>query len=379
MTGKQKKNAHLSMETTEPMSFGSGFISGILSSILGIFGLGIVLSLKYPNYFTTEELTDFYSSINILRAVIHVILISSFILGCISTILRANKALGLTGIICTLVASLLGGSQVEIGGEIGERSAFGLDYFVLSLILYSAVFIPLERLWSLRPEQAIFRREWNLDLTYFFMNSILVEVLTFFTLQPSFILFEGVRIIYLVDTVGALPLIIQVPILLIIADLAQYWIHRTFHVIPFLWNFHSIHHSAETMDWLAGSRLHLVDAVVTRGFTYIPIFCLGFSEEAIFIYVFLVAIQATFIHANVRWEFETIQNWIATPAFHHWHHGAEPEAIDKNFSVHTPLWDRMFGTYYMPGRWPKKYGLAGDHELPKNWIAQMIYPFKKKK
>ncbi|SVE03535.1 uncharacterized protein METZ01_LOCUS456389, partial [marine metagenome] len=253
---------------------------------------------------------------------------------CISTILRANKALGLTGITCTLIAALLGGSQVEIGGEIGERSAFGLDYFVLSLIMYSAVFIPLERLWALRPEQAVFRREWNVDLTYFFMNSILVEILTFFTLQPSFILFDGVRIVYLVETLGSLPLIIQVPILLIVADFAQYWIHRTFHVIPFLWHFHVIHHSAEMMDWLAGSRLHLVDAVVTRGFTYIPIYCLGFSEPAIFVYVFLVAIQATFIHANVRWEFKIIQSWIATPAFHHWHHGAEPEAIDKNFSVH---------------------------------------------
>ena len=62
MTEKQKKKAHVSLETTEPMSFGSGFISGILSSILGIFGLGIVLSLRFPNYFTTEELTDFYSS-----------------------------------------------------------------------------------------------------------------------------------------------------------------------------------------------------------------------------------------------------------------------------------------------------------------------------
>ena len=220
--------------------------------------------------------------------------------------------------------------------------------------------------------------EWNVDLTYFFMNSILVEVLTFFTLQPSFILFDGARIMYLVETLGSLPLIIQVPILLIVADLAQYWIHRTFHVIPFLWNFHAIHHSAEMMDWLAGSRLHLVDAVVTRGFTYIPIYCLGFSEPAIFVYVFLVAIQATFIHANVRWEFKIIQNWIATPAFHHWHHGAEPEAIDKNFSVHTPIWDRIFGTYYMPGRWPKAYGLVGDHKLPNNWLTQMIYPFKKK-
>jgi sterol desaturase/sphingolipid hydroxylase (fatty acid hydroxylase superfamily) len=57
---------------------------------------------------------------------------------------------------------------------------------------------------------------------------------------------------------------------------------------------------------------------------------------------------------------------------------AEPEAIDKNFSVHTPIWDRIFGTYYMPDRWPKAYGLVGDHKLPSNWLTQLIYPFMKK-
>ena len=91
------------------------------------------------------------------------------------------------------------------------------------------------------------------------------------------------------------------------------------------------------MDWLAGSRLHLVDAVVTRGLTYVPIFVLGFPQDALIPYVFIVAAQATFIHANVRWEFRSLRLFIATPAFHHWHHSAEREAIDRNFAVHTPV------------------------------------------
>ena len=49
---------------------------------------------------------------------------------------------------------------------------------------------------------------------------------------------------------------------------------------------------------------------------------------------------------------------IATPAFHHWHHSAEREAVDKNFAVHTPILDILFGTYYLPDRWPTEYGLA---------------------
>ena len=146
----------------------------------------------------------------------------------------------------------------------------------------------------------------------------------------------------------------------LVADFTQYWVHRTFHAVSLLWRFHAIHHSAEEMDWLAGSRLHLLDVILTRGLTYVPIFVLGFSESALMVYVVLVAAQATFIHANVRWEFRPVRRLVATPAFHHWHHSAEREAVDKNFAVHTPVWDMLFGTYYLPDRWPAAMASAAD-------------------
>ena len=145
--------------------------------------------------------------------------------------------------------------------------------------------------------------------------------------------------------------------------------------IPLLWRFHAIHHSTEVMDWLAGSRLHFADAVITRSLTYVPLFLLGFSEKAIAVYVVVVVIQATFIHANVRWQFPILQRWVATPCFHHWHHAAEREAVDKNFAVHSPIWDWLFGTYYMPGRWPHRYGLCGPRDVPSGWLPQFLYPF----
>ena len=113
------------------------------------------------------------------------------------------------------------------------------------------------------------------------------------------------------------------------ADLAEYTVHRLFHRVPWLWRFHAVHHSSLAMDWLAGSRLHLVDAVVTRALSYVPIYILGFSETAMFVYVVWVVIQATFIHANVRWKFRPIRWLLATPAFHHWHHSAAPEAVKR--------------------------------------------------
>jgi lathosterol oxidase len=286
--------------------------------------------------------------------------------------------LGLIGIGFTLTAALLGGSRVPVGGEGRTGTLLGLDFFVLNLLLYSAVFIPLERLFALRAHQPIFRRQWPVDLTYFFINSMLIEILTIFTLKPALILFNWARIEPLTAAVGSLPLLIQVPLILLAADFTQYWIHRTFHAVPFLWPFHAIHHSATEMDWLAGSRLHLVDAIVTRGLTYVPIFTLGFSERAVMVYVFLVAAQATFIHSNVRWQFRPLRKIVATPAFHHWHHSAEREAVDKNFAVHTPIWDSLFGTYYLPNRWPMEYGLADGRDVPARWITQFAYPLRRR-
>lgn len=369
------RKAHLSLETTEPMTFGYGFISGLLSAVLGIAGFGAVLCLHFPQYLTHAALRPLYSLVY-LRAIIHVTLVTAFLLGSASAFLRANKALALTGIGFTLAAALIGGSQVPVEGEVGSESFLGVDFFVLNLLLYSGVFIPLERLFALRADQPVFRRQWVVDLAYFFVNSLLIEILTILTLRPALILFDWARVESVRATVAALPLFVQVPGVLLVADFTQYWVHRTFHAVPLLWPFHAVHHSIEEMDWLAGSRLHLLDVIVTRGLTYVPIFVLGFSERALMVYVFLVAAQATFIHANVVWEFRPLRRLVATPAFHHWHHSADPEAVNKNFSVHTPLWDILFGTYYLPDRWPAAYGLGGGRRVPARWLAQLIYPFR---
>ena len=374
--GPVRRGAHLSLQTTEPTPFGSGFLSGLLSALLGIAGFGAVLCLHFPQFLTVGQLREFYS-LEYLRAIIHLTLVASFLLGTISAFLRANKMLALIGIGFTLAAALLGGSQLPVGSGSIHGSWLGLDFFVLNLLLYSAVFIPLERLFALRNSQPVFRRQWPVDLSYFFINSLLVEILTILTLKPALILFDWARVGWVSGAVGSMPLIAQVPALMLVADFTQYWVHRTFHAVPFLWSFHAIHHSAEEMDWLAGSRLHLVDVIVTRGLTYVPIFVLGFSESALMVYVFLVAAQATFIHANVRWEFRPVRRLIATPAFHHWHHSAEHDAIDKNFAVHTPLWDLLFGTFYLPNRWPSAYGLANGRAVPAGWFGQLLHPFRR--
>jgi len=365
---------HLSLETTQSRAFGYGWISGIASVILGLVGFGAVLCFRFPSYLTTPELRGLYP-IPYVRALLHLFLVAAFVLGALSVCLRYNKALGLTRITLTLAAVLLGGSRVPLDGELTSGPFLGLDWSLLSLIGYSAVYVPLERLFARDPSQPIVRRGFGTDLTYFFVSSLLVQITTLLTMKPAMVFFAWARPGALAAWVAELPFLMQAPALLFVADVTQYWVHRAFHRLPWLWRFHAIHHSAECMDWLAGSQLHLVDAVATRAITYVPIYLLGFGEPALFAYVLWVVVQATFIHANVRWELRPLRNLLATPAFHHWHHSAEPEAVDKNFAVHLPLLDRLFGTYHLPDRWPKSYGLV-DEAVPPGYVRQMTYPFR---
>ena len=106
--GPQKPVRRLALETLEPMSFGYGFISGLISAILGITAFGIVVALRFPEFFGIAELRPL-QDFAYLRAGIHLALVASFLLGSISACLRTNKTLALVGIGFTLAAALFGG------------------------------------------------------------------------------------------------------------------------------------------------------------------------------------------------------------------------------------------------------------------------------
>src|SRR5437588_689202 len=63
------------------------------------------------------------------------------------------------------------------------------------------------------------------------------------------------------QSIASLPILIQFFLAVIVADIAEWTIHFALHKIPFLWRFHSIHHSSKELDWIAGSRSHVVDDI----------------------------------------------------------------------------------------------------------------------
>ena len=355
--------------------FGSGWISGMLAVTCGALGYGAVLCLIFPDLLTTPSARSHYP-MALIRFLIYMLLVVGFVLGLLSALLRRRKTLGLTAIALTTAATLLGGSNVEISTEVTGTNTVGLDWLLLNVFVLALVFVPLERIWPRLRDQTILRFGWSTDLMHFAMSHLLVQVTVVLTMLPAAVFFRWAARPWLQDSVAAQPLPLQFVEIVLVADLAEYVVHRAFHRVPFLWRFHAVHHSSRYLDWLAGSRLHLVDIVVTRGLSFVPLYVLGFSTTAIYAYLVFVSFLAVFIHANVRFDFRPLDWVVVTPRFHHWHHAADPEAVDKNFAVHLPLIDRVFGTAYFPRRWPEAYGIAG-HPVPEGYWRQLAWPFRR--
>jgi len=129
------------------------------------------------------------------------------------------------------------------------------------------------------------------------------------------------------------------------------------------------------MDWLAGSRQHVVELLITRTLVLAPIFVLGFDKSVIDTYIVIVGFQAVFNHANVSVRLGPLRYLIVTPNFHHWHHSQDDEAIDRNYAAHFAFIDHLFGTAVQSDRkWPDRYGVQGDY-VPDGFLKQLAFPF----
>jgi len=359
----------------QPGRLGTGWLSGTASVFLGCLGLLSVLVLWFPEWLTTARFRALYP-LPIVRALIQVVIVAGFVTGCTSLLLRRRKVLGLTGALLSVLAALLGGGGVELPDSVAARPTLGLDWFVLNLFLLALIFVPLERFFPRLPGQSTFRLGWTTDTLHFFVSHGLVQVFSFLILLPAVTVSRFFEPHGVAAAVRALPLGVQFLAAILVADLAQYAVHRAFHQVPLLWRIHAVHHSSRDMDWLAGSRLHVVDAVVTRGLVLVPLHLAGFAEPALYAYLVFVSFHAVFIHANARFSFGALESLLVTPRFHHWHHAAAAEARDRNFAVHLPWLDRLFGTTHFPrNEWPDRYGIAGD-PVPEGYLGQLGYPFR---
>jgi sterol desaturase/sphingolipid hydroxylase (fatty acid hydroxylase superfamily) len=170
------------------------------------------------------------------------------------------------------------------------------------------------------------------------------------------------------------PIWLQTVEIYLLVDFLAYWNHRMFHGGRW-WPFHAVHHSSEHLDWMSSIRVHPVNELVGNLCRAVPVLLLGLNPVVTATTAPVLTLYAVLLHANVNWDFGLLRCVIASPVFHRWHHSRDPAAIDRNFAGLFPVWDILFGTYYMPrDRVPEDFGV---HEpMPAGYVRQLLHPFK---
>ena len=234
------------------------------------------------------------------------------------------------------------------------------------LILLTLIFVPLEALAGLRPRR-VWRKTIGADLFFYFFNTLFLTVVM--AVPLAVLAAVSMRLLpdeYLAGVAG-LPIGVRIVLGLIVSEFGAYWAHRATHENAFLWRFHSVHHSAEHLDYMVNTRAHPVDLVFVRLAAIVPLFVTGLAQAGsggsrVSTIVLLVGTAWTFfVHANVRLRFGPLEWLLSTPAFHHWHH-TNCDKRDHNYAAILPFMDRLFGTHHLPRQWPAVYGVDAPVE-----------------
>jgi sterol desaturase/sphingolipid hydroxylase (fatty acid hydroxylase superfamily) len=266
--------------------------------------------------------------------------------------------------------------------------------FVAFLVL-AAVFWAIEGRYAALPEQPRWRHESRTDLCYWLFTPLLTRVVrrvAFALAVLSLAIVTGTRLVpgeghgplIAGSWVTSQPLWVQIPAMIVVADLLGYWIHRLFHRRR-LWPFHAIHHSSAQLDWLASVRVHPVNDALGGILRAVPLLLLGFDPLVVAGLMPVLGLHGLLLHANVPWSFGPLRYVISSPCFHRWHHARLDELpSDKrraggvNFAGLFPVFDLVFGTYHVPvGEQPRVFGVQDP--VPFGVWRQLLWPFRRRR
>ena len=361
----------------ESTGFGTGWWSGILSAFFGFLSFGAVLCLHFPQLLTSPELRPHYP-MQTMRVFIQCLIVARDFLRGHFLDSAQEKSSGIDGNAVCHGRNGLGwiqrSDQRHTCTRARHRPRLVSARFVFDGAHLRAARKAVAAVSATRNIQEPV--DFGRGLFHVHASSRCKFCLFWFCCPPrrprniwAFRFFK--------QSIARLPWLLQFFLAIVVADVAEYFIHLAFHKVPFLWRFHAIHHSSKALDWIAGSRSHFVDDTLVRGFILVPLM-LGFSQTIILAYLIFVTLHATWTHCNFGPNAKWLEKFLVMPRYHHWHHTSQKEGIDKNFAIHFPWIDKIFGTYYFPKRGRSNMAWTAKRSRPA-FFGQTIEPFTKKK
>jgi len=171
------------------------------------------------------------------------------------------------------------------------------------------------------------------------------------------------------------PILVQVLLILIVAEFFRYWIHRASHKFKPLWKLHAVHHAADKLYTINVGRFHPLDKSIQFLGDTLPFLVIGIAPEVLAAYFVLYALNGFYQHSNANVKLGALNWFIAGPELHRWHHSAVYSEANSNFGNNLIVWDSIFATRFLPNdRQVGRVGI-GNSQWPTEFLPQLIAPF----
>lgn len=253
---------------------------------------------------------------------------------------------------------------------------------------------------AVRPEHLVgpsARVDFGLILVKPLLMAVFVLPWTLTTTSVAMGVFRGLRGLLGAASLGAESLpawavtVLYTVMLFVAWDLSRFALHACMHRSAVLWQFHQVHHSAETLSPLTLYRVHPVESALyaVRGVLVtglvLGLFTFVFGSGTVQLellgvnalgFIFSV-VSGNLRHSHLWWSFgPRLERWFISPAQHQLHHGSGREDARANYGTWLALWDRVAGTWRAARRPPDAFGLpaAACNHRPHSLLSALIDP-----
>ncbi len=244
----------------------------------------------------------------------------------------------------------------------------------------------LEIIFPWRKNQPQIRDHFWLDIFYLFWNYFLFALIAYNALSMvgvqlfnDFLGVFGITNLVAIR-VGNLPGWVQLLLIFVLRDFMQWGIHRLYHHVGWMWEFHKVHHSTKQMGFAALLRYHWMENILYRTLEYIPLAMIGFGITDFFIVHIFTLVTGQLGHANLNIPLGPLRYLLNGPQMHLWHHAKDFPATHPhgfNYGITLSVWDYLFKTNYWPHDDENLPVGLPEPDFPEDFIGQTIIPFRR--
>ncbi|MBE7440911.1 MAG: sterol desaturase family protein [Flavobacteriales bacterium] len=188
-------------------------------------------------------------------------------------------------------------------------------------------------------------------------------------------------------------ILIYTILIVVLNDFITFILHYLMHKIPFLWEFHKVHHSARRLNPFTQYRIHPIELIInnlgevfSKGILTGLFLFLAAGKISIITFLGVNILNFLFYffganlrHSHVKFKyFNFLEHILISPFQHQIHHSNNPAHYDTNLGSRFAFWDWMFGTLLTSKNVDKiGFGLGREEDNAYNTFSKnLITPFK---